>query len=1003
MLLVTQATSGVATKTYFETSLTQGDYYLGQEVAGHWRGAGAELLGLGEGAAVQREHFTQLLMGFHPVTGAKLTQRLRKDRRPGMDLTFSVPKSVSLAWAITADERLLDALREAVHETMARDVEPLMARRVRTGKFAASKQQQATGKLVYADFLHKTSRPVDGRPDPQLHVHAFVMNWTAEEGKNYAGEFEEIKRQAPTLQAKFHARLAGKIQQLGYQAQSTQYEQSGTLKSGWEIRGVERATIEKFSRRTQQIETYAQEHDVTDADKKGKLGLLTREQKDHGLSVQQLRQEWQSRLTAAERDAFDNLLTTTTAAQGEEGCATPANALAREAEPLRTVEAAPTQAALRATTQAPRTETVLDDHDRAIASVQYALDHHLYRQSTAERQQIVGTALIHGVNIAPEAIEKALDFVGLIEGRVEVNGCSRRLVTTRSVLEAERRMIAYAREGRGTRRAIRSADYVFSRQWLNEHQKGAVEHVLQSRDAVMAVVGGAGTGKTSMMEEAVEAIAAGGKEVFTFAPTTGAREVLQEKGFRSAQTVEHLIRNTTLHDKLRDQVIWIDEAGLLDVRTMNGVFEIAGRQNARVVLSGDTRQHASPRRGEAMRLLETEAGLKLARSEKIQRQQGRYKKVVALISRGHEVVDRQGRSGLLAGFDLLDAMGRIQEIKADDRHARLAGAYLDASSNGKSTLVVAPTHAEKAGVTEEIRSLLKAKGRLGAEEREFLQYRSLNLSEAQKSEARTYAGRENLVVQFHQNTKGGFQQGDRYRVVAAQEGRVELVSIDGKDSKSLPLQASGQFEVYSEDRLRLAVGDKIRFSLGGVTHDRKSRLSNGRLDAIKQFDRQGNIVLENGWKVPKDYAHVDHGYVVTSHAAQGKDRDIVIAAMGSRSLPAINARQFYVTVSRGKEDVVLYVDDKAAVRSAIQNEGRQLSATALVKPAGAIGKEQAAGRDPVRELLRRANGYREQLVSWWRAKSSGHEQTATRTRPQSDRSHRNEWGRLSPSPEGGRA
>lgn len=1001
MLLVTQATSGVSTKTYFEKALTQGDYYLGQEVSGRWRGAGAELLSLGYGVIVEREHFAKLLMGQHPITGARLTQRLRKDRRPGMDLTFSVPKSVSLAWAINADERLLDALQEAVHETMARDVEPLMARRVRTGKFAATRQQRVTGKLVYADFLHKTSRPVGGRPDPQLHVHAFVMNWTSDEGKHYAGEFEEIKRQAPSLQAKFHARLARKLEELGYRVERTRFQQSGQLKSGWEIVGVERATIEKFSRRTDQIEAYAQEHGVNDAQKKGKLGVLTRERKDDALSVEELRREWRQRLNDEERLAFAGLLPSRSIAQrGEEGREVAPAEPARRPLAIEINERSPSH---DDATVARRHAHQLDEPARATSSVHYAIEHHLYRQSTVERQQVVGTALIHGLSVSPEAIEKAVDSLGLVEGTTQIDGRTRRLVTTRAVLEAEQRMIAYAREGRGTRRAIRTDAYRFSRAWLNDEQKGAVEHVLRSRDAVIAVVGGAGTGKTSMMQEAVEAVRRSGKETSVFAPTTGATEVLQEKGFHEARTVEHLLRNKSMHARLRDQVIWIDEAGLVDVRTMNGVFDLAKEQNARVVLSGDTRQHASPRRGEALKLLETHAGLRVARADVIQRQKGRYLKAVALVSRGYDVVDRQGRTGLLAGFDLLDAMGRVKVLPAGERNARLAATYVEAASNGKSTLVVAPTHAEKDVVTDEIRTQLKAKGRLAAEEREFTRYRPLNLSAAEKADAPTYADLHGAMVQFHQNAGGGFQKGERYRVAGATPEGVTLVSEDGARTKPLPSGAVDQFEVYAVERLRLSVGDKLRFCLGGTTTDGKGRISNGRLDEVKGFGRGGEIVLASGRRVSGDYGHLDHGYVVTSHAAQGKDRDVVIAAMGKRSLPAINARQFYVTVSRGKEDVVLYVDDKASVRLAIQASGEQQSATALAATRGAIGKEAAPSNDPVRELVRRARAYRERLTAWLRDKSHGRETTSRSAERPKQPAPINRWGRWSPTPDGGRA
>lgn len=130
MLIATQSRNVESTSQYFDQVLTQGDYYLGQEINGRWQGQGADLLGVKQGTDVTKEQFDALLRGKHPVTGEPLTQRTRKDHRPGMVLTFSVPKSVSLAWAINGDERLLEALRNVVAETMTKDVEPLMQRRV---------------------------------------------------------------------------------------------------------------------------------------------------------------------------------------------------------------------------------------------------------------------------------------------------------------------------------------------------------------------------------------------------------------------------------------------------------------------------------------------------------------------------------------------------------------------------------------------------------------------------------------------------------------------------------------------------------------------------------------------------------------------------------------------------------------------------------------------------------------------------------------------------------
>ena len=141
------------TVQYFDQVLTQGDYYLGQEVNGQWHGKGADALGLGRGTSVTKQQFSDLLQGNHPIDGSLSAQRNRSDRRPGMDLTFSVPKSVSLAWAINDDERVVEALRAAVHETMTKDVEPLMQRRVRAANTPTTEQKTTTGKLIYADFL----------------------------------------------------------------------------------------------------------------------------------------------------------------------------------------------------------------------------------------------------------------------------------------------------------------------------------------------------------------------------------------------------------------------------------------------------------------------------------------------------------------------------------------------------------------------------------------------------------------------------------------------------------------------------------------------------------------------------------------------------------------------------------------------------------------------------------------------------------------------------------
>ena len=115
MLRITQQDSAKGAKRYYASA----DYYS-EEIVGLWGGEGARLLGL-EGV-VDKESFERLCDNLDPASGRKLTVRTRADRTVGYDFTFSVPKSVSLLYAMTGDQEILDAFRSAVDETM-RDIE----------------------------------------------------------------------------------------------------------------------------------------------------------------------------------------------------------------------------------------------------------------------------------------------------------------------------------------------------------------------------------------------------------------------------------------------------------------------------------------------------------------------------------------------------------------------------------------------------------------------------------------------------------------------------------------------------------------------------------------------------------------------------------------------------------------------------------------------------------------------------------------------------------------
>ena len=362
----------------------------------------------------------------------------------------------------------------------------------------------------------------------------------------------------------------------------------------------------------------------------------------------------------------------------------------------------------------------------------------------------------------------------------------------------------------------------------------------------------------------------------------------------------------------------VHEAGLLGSRTVARLFAVAAALQARVVLGGDERQHASVERGSVLRLLQTEAGLTPATVSTIRRQAGAYRDAVDRLSRGHT----------LAGFDRLDRLGWVLEVADGDREARLAADYLRAMREKKSALIVSPTHAEGRKITAAVRDALRTNGLLADDEQLLTRYESRGLTEAERGHAVRY--RTGDVVEFHRNAPA-FTKGSRYAV--ANVGRASIIVRDpaGLD-RVLPLTLAARFDVFAASEIALAVGDTVRVTRNGKSTTRSHRLENGTVHTVAGFTECGDIRLQSGAVVSKSYAHLAYGYCTTSHAAQGKTVDRVFIAQASESFPATSREQFYVSASRARESLTVYTDDKAGLRRAIQRSDPRVTATELLQP-----------------------------------------------------------------------
>jgi conjugative relaxase-like TrwC/TraI family protein len=872
MLRITMNKSASGAKKYYceqyykEGRPTPLEYYRedDQEI-GRWGGKAAESLGLN--GSITKKEFAQLCDNINPLSGKTLTGRNDTDRTVGYDFTFNASKSVSLAYAFAGDRNkkiILNAFQSAVRDTMT-EIETGMQARVRAKQ---KNENRITGNLAYGEFTHFTTRPIDGVPDPHLHSHCFVFNATfdGEDGQWKAGQFRQIKQDAPYYEAIFQAKLAQQLQQAGYRIART--------KNGFELAGLEKRTLERFSRRTQEIEDYSREHGITDDAKKSQVGAKTREAKRLSLSPERQEIEWLSRLSAEEHIVLLNLKQQPSSGKNE-------------------------QAAKRA--------------------VQFSLNHHLERKSVASDKEILATAIKAAIGDAStEQVRQALSQDDTI---LSVTDKLRVFMTTKEALKEEKKLIQYGILTRNKFRPIHEA-YMPQNPLLNDQQKSAVKHALSSTDGIILITGKAGTGKTTLMKEVQRGIQESGKQIFAFAPSSEAsRGVQRSEGFENADTVAWLIQQPGMHPDLKNQVIWIDEAGMLSNKDMNHILAIANVQSARVILSGDIRQHNSVERGDAMRIIQQETGIKPVTVDKIQRQKNTaYKEAVQLLSDGRTE----------QGFKKLDRIGAIHEMTdSTERINAVADDYCNATYNGKGpakeVLVIAPTHAEGEIVTDKIREKLKEQQVIGEEDRHFTVFKNRQLTEAEKQQPESYRPGDRVI--FHQNAKG-FQAGCRLEVWGASDTGVFTNDKNGL-GYTIPLSDTKKFNVFEPREIGITEGDKIRMTANGKSEEGKN-LFNGSTFQIEGFDAEGGIRLSNGSTISSDFGHFNLGYVSTSHAAQGKTADKVIVSQSSATFKASSMEQFYVSVSRGREAVSVYTDDKEHLLDAVSRSAERISATELM-------------------------------------------------------------------------
>jgi len=516
------------------------DYYA-KEGEGTWFGAGAARLNLT--GAVRGADFAALARGYSPAGEALVQNAGDEDRCALYDCTFSAPKSVSNAWA-AGDEKtraaIDESLRASVHETLAEMQERFVL--TRRGKEGAAGQERV--EMIAALWQHGTSRELD----EDWHTHATIMNvgYRADGtvGTLDGRQFYDWQKVCGAI---FRVHAEQKLRARGFDT-----ERDG---ESFRLRSVPRSLEHASSRARNRILQVMAERGVSGAKAAEVANLDTRKAKQV-VPLEELRPAWSARA-------------------GAHGFT------AERARPLEAPVPAREQ-------DLPGVDQVLEtatEHKAVLKSKELE-----YAALVATMGTGIGREKANGYFAATKAAAVQLE-----NDRGELR------FSTHELVEIEHDILARAKARAGEmshqldHETVELAICEFEQRRgfaLSAEQRQAVEHLTATPGAVKALVGDAGTGKSTAMEAVKNAYEREGYRVLGCAPSGKAAAELQAGTGIPSRTIHSLLNAVERGQETLDgkTVLVVDEAAMVDSRLMHRLSTVAYVGGVKLIECGDQKQ-----------------------------------------------------------------------------------------------------------------------------------------------------------------------------------------------------------------------------------------------------------------------------------------------------------------------------------------------------------------------------------------------------------------------------